>query len=303
MNYTFHQLRILIKVAELQSVTKASEELYLTQPAISIQLKKLQEQFDLPLVEIVGRKLYITDFGREIVARSKRILAEGDEIKYLVDQYKGLISGRIRISVVSTGKYVMPYFLKPFMDNYPGVEISLDVSNKNKVIEGMIKNDSDFSLVSVLPKGLNVHSLELMDNELYLVSSASHPFQPKKPQDLEKTTLLFREEGSATRNAMESFLKTHQIKVKKSMELVSNEAVKQAVNAGIGFSILPIIGIRNLLTLGGIKIHTMKDLPVRTKWNLIYNQGKELTPAQLTLLQFIQDNRARIVEQHFTDVG
>ncbi|MFY0689280.1 MAG: LysR family transcriptional regulator [Cyclobacteriaceae bacterium] len=302
MNITFHQLRILLKVAELQSVTKAAEELYLTQPAISIQLKKLQDQFELPLTEIVGRQLYVTDFGYEIVKRSRRILDEADGIKYLIDQYKGLISGKIRISVVSTAKYVIPYFLKPFMDKYPGVEISLDVSNKNKVIEGMIRNESDFSLVSVLPKGMRVNALELMENKLTLVSSSKHPFHPKKPKDLEKVTLLFREKGSATRNAMEEYLKKHNVQTKNSMELVSNEAVKQAVNAGIGFSIMPLIGLRNQIKIGSMKTHNMKGLPIITRWNLIYNEGKQLTPAQSALLDFIKESKSQIMEEYFTDV-
>ena len=149
MFYTLHQLQILVKVAEHQSITKAADDLNLSQPAISIQLKNLQAQFDLPLTEVIGRQLYVTDFGKQIVASSQRILQEADAIKYTVDQYKGMLTGSIKISVVSTGKYVMPYFLKPFMDKYPGIDIMLDVSNKNKVIEAMQQNDCDFSLVSI----------------------------------------------------------------------------------------------------------------------------------------------------------
>ena len=116
MNYTLHQLTIFLKVVELQSITKASEELHLTQPAVSIQLKNLQNQFELPLTEVVGRQLYITDFGRNIAEASRRILMEAENIRHTVDQYKGILTGEIKVSVVSTGKYVIPYFLKPFMD-------------------------------------------------------------------------------------------------------------------------------------------------------------------------------------------
>jgi DNA-binding transcriptional LysR family regulator len=299
MNYTLHQLKIFLKVAEFQSVTKAAEELYLTQPAVSIQLKKLQDQFDLPLTEIVGRQLYVTDFGKEIAERSRRILEEADGIKYTADRYKGLISGKIKISVVSTGKYVMPYILKPFMDKYPGVDISLDVSNKNRVVQGLIRNESDFSLVSVVPDGLAMNTIELMENRLYLAGSKIFEGKFNKPSDLKNATLLFREEGSATRAAMESYLKQNKISAKKSMELVSNEAVKQAINAGIGLSIVPLIGLRSALKNENIRIFPMKGLPIVSKWHLVYSKGKQLTPAQQALVDFIEEEKGRIEEEHF----
>lgn len=299
MNYTLHQLKIFLKVAELQSVTKAAEELYLTQPAISIQLKKLQEQFDLPLTEVVGRQLFVTDFGKEIMIRSKRILEESEAIKYTIDQYKGFLTGKIKISVVSTGKYVIPYFLKSFMDQYPGIEISIDVSNKNKVVEGLVKNKSDFSLVSIVPEDLKVNRVELMENRLYLIGNADHAGQVNKAKDLEKVTLLLREEGSATRNAMLDFLEKRNISIKKSMQLVSNEAIKQAINAGLGFSIVPLIGLRTALKNENMKVFPLKGLPIITQWNLIYAQGKNLTPAQGALIDFIEENKSHLVEDHF----
>ncbi|MBC6401264.1 MAG: LysR family transcriptional regulator [Ekhidna sp.] len=299
MHFTLHQLKVFLKVAEYQNITKATEDLHLTQPAISMLLKKLQEQFELPLIEVVGRQLYITDFGKEIAKRSQRILQEADGIKYTIDQYKGLLTGKIKISVVSTGKYVIPYFLKDFMDKYPGVEISIDVSNKNKVVEGISKNESDFSLVSVLPEQIKVKRVELMENRLYLIGSLAYDDIIKKPKDLEKVTLLFREEGSATRKAMEYYLQSNNIVAKKSMELVSNEAVKQAISAGIGLSIVPLIGLRNALSNEKIKIYTLKNLPIITQWNLIYLEGKELAPAQKMLIRFMEENKEQIVQKNF----
>ncbi len=299
MHYTLHQLRILLKVSEYQSITKAAEDLHLTQPAISIQLKKLQDQFELPLTEVIGKQLYITDFGKEIADRSRRILEEADGIKYTIDQYKGLLTGKIKISVVSTGKYVIPYFLKGFMDRHPGVDISIDVSNKNKVIEGLYQNNSDFSLVSVIPDDLNVHNIELMENQLNLAGNKEYFGKINKPKDLEKVTLLLREDGSATRNAMQDYLDANNIKIGKSIELVSNEAVKQAIIAGLGISIVPMIGLRTALAREGIIIIPMKGLPIITRWNLIYNKNKMLTPAHLALMEYIRENKERLVEEHF----
>lgn len=300
MNYTLHQLQVFLKVVDCKSITKASEELFLTQPAVSIQLKKLQDQFELPLTEVIGRQLYVTDFGQKIAERSRRILEEADMIRYTVDQFKGLLSGKIKISVVSTGKYVIPYFIKSFMDKYPGVEISVDVSNKTKVVEGVVNNESDFSLVSVLPEKVPLRAIELMENRLYLVGSSSHHGPVESLKDLKDVTLLFREEGSATRMAMKKFLTRHNVTTGKTMELVSNEAVKQAVNADIGFSIVPLIGLRNELASGSIKIFPMKGLPITTRWNLVYRKEKKLTPAQEEFIRFIEENKPQIVEEHFS---
>ncbi len=299
MHYTFHQLKIFIKVCECLSITKTAEELFLTQPAVSIQLKKLQDQFELPLTEKIGRQLYITDFGREIEKRSKRILDEADGIKYTIDQYKGLLTGKIHISVVSTGKYVIPYFLKPFMDAYPGIDISIDVSNKGKVVKALSKNVNDFALVSVLPDQMDIQKVELIDNRLFLVGTSDFNGKINSPKDLEDITLLFREEGSATRNAMMDYLSKNKVQVRSSMELVSNEAIKQAIIAGIGFSIVPLIGLRTALAYEKIKIYPLKGLPALTKWNLIHNSGKNLTPVHEALIAFLEANKEKIAHEHF----
>jgi len=131
MDYTFHQLKIFLTVARLKSITNASKELYLTQPAVSIQLKKFQDQFEMPLTEVIGRQLYLTDFGSEVVGISKKILEEAEALQSITSKYKGLVTGKINISIVSTAKYVMPYFLKGFMEKYPDVEINIDVTNKD----------------------------------------------------------------------------------------------------------------------------------------------------------------------------
>src|SRR5690606_9967783 len=164
MNYTLHQLQIFLKIAHLQSITKASEALNLTQPAVSIQLKNFQDQFPIPLTEVVGRKLYITEFGKEIAMAAEKIINEVYAINYKTLAYKGELSGRLKISVVSTGKYVMPYFLSEFIKLNPGVELIIDVTNKSRVVESLELNEVDFALVSVLPQKLKVNAVELMKN-------------------------------------------------------------------------------------------------------------------------------------------
>jgi DNA-binding transcriptional LysR family regulator len=171
MQYTLNQLQIFLKISQTKSITKAAEELFLTQPAVSIQLKNFQNQFQIPLTEVVGRQLFITDFGKEIANAAENILNEVYAINYKTLAYKGQLSGRLKISIVSTGKYIMPYFLSGFLKLNPEIELLLDVTNKSKVIESLENNEVDFSLVSVLPEKLAIDKVELMQNKLFLIGN------------------------------------------------------------------------------------------------------------------------------------
>lgn len=301
MNYTLHQLQIFLKICQLQSITKASEELHLTQPAVSIQLKNFQDQFPIPLTEVVGRKLYVTEFGKEIAAAAEVILAEVNAINYKTLNYQGQLSGRLKLSIVSTGKYVMPYFLSEFIKLNPGVELIIDVTNKSRVIESLELNEVDFALVSVLPKKLKVKNIELMQNSLYFIGSSQLDFE--KPDDkksiFENTPIIYREEGSATRTAMEKFISTNKFSVQKKIELMSNEAVKQAVLSGLGCSIMPLIGIKNDLKNNDLQIIPVKGLPIMTTWNLIWLASKKLSPIALAYLDFINAKKEAIIKEKF----
>lgn len=301
MNYTLHQLRVFSKICELQSITKASEALFLTQPAVSLQLKKLQDEFEIPLTEVVGRQLYITDFGREVLKIAHDILEKVDLMESSVDQYRGVLTGKIKIASASTGKYVIPYFLTEFMRKNPSVNISIDVTNKTKVIENLQANAIDFAMISVIPPNLALECIPLIKNELHLVGSSNYPGLPKKmtTKNLGKYPLIFREDGSATKSVMNTFLSKNQIQYKRSMVLVSNEAVKQAVRAGLGLSIMPLIGIRSELQLNSLSIIPMKGLPIVTRWNLAYGSGKQLSPASKALIEFISLHKNRISETFF----
>ncbi|VXB33600.1 LysR family transcriptional regulator [Maribacter litoralis] len=302
MNYTLHQLKIFLQIAESKSITKASEELYLTQPAVSIQLKNFQDQFSIPLTEVVGRKLYVTDFGKEIAVAAKRILQEVDAINYKILSYKGELVGKLKFSVVSTGKYVMPYMISNFSHQNKGVDLVIDVTNKSQVIESLELNTVDFAMVSVLPKKLKVERIELMQNKLYLIAGknglGSKTLSRKKI--FEQSQLIYREAGSATRAAMENFITKKKFEVRKKIELTSNEAVKQAVIAGLGFSIMPIIGLKNELKNKDVQIIPIKGLPIETKWNLIWLKSKKLSPTALAFLDYLEEEKNQVIEDNFS---
>ena len=292
MNYTIHQLQIFLKVVQTQSITKASEELFMTQPAVSIQLKNLQDQFDIPLTELIGRQIYITEFGKEVAIIAERVIQELENINYKTQAFQGMLTGKLKISSTSTGKYVIPFFLTGFLEQHAGIDLVLDVTNKSRVVESLKNNEIDFALVSVLPQKLNIEEEILIDNKLYLMGHKTFRNEDKP--------LIYREEGSATRMVMEGYFETHEGKQRKRMELTSNEAVKQAVIAGIGNSIMPLIGTHNELINQEIHIIPTPGLPIQTDWRLIWLSGKTLSPVSQAFLAYVRQEKQTILNNHFS---
>ena len=303
MNFTLHQLRVFSVIVDKQSITKASEELNMTQPAASIQLKKLQEQFDIPLTQVVGRRLYVTDFGMEVYQIALRVLSEVGTINYQSLTYKGILSGKLRISVVSTGKYVMPYYLRDFLKENPAIDLEMDVTNKRKVISSLEQNEVDFSLVSVLPQHLSVNEEILMPNKLYLFGPSDYVISSKTKQDVSvftKLPLIFREEGSGTRFAMQQYFHQTHIRPKVSLSLTSAEAVKQAVVAGLGFSVLSILSLKNELKQKEVKVIPVKGFPLHSQWRMIWLQKKQLTAVANAYLLYIRKHKTGIYQKNFS---
>jgi DNA-binding transcriptional LysR family regulator len=302
MNYTLNQLQIFLKVVQTMSITKAAEELNLTQPAVSIQIKNFQAQFAIPLLEIIGKKIYITDFGKEIAVSAKGIIDQVYAINYKTMAFKDQLVGRLKISIVSTGKYVLPYFLTDFLRSNPGVEISIDVTNREKVLESQLNNEVDFSLVSNVLDSPNFNFIDILTNDLYLIGNSETACLNPTFNYLEfknELPLIFRENGSGTRKVMESYFKKQGVDGLKKIELMSNEAVKQAVIAGLGYSIMPIIGLKNELKSGALKIMERTDLPISTKWKLIWHKDKNPSPVAHAFLSFLSENKDQIRQKYF----
>lgn len=302
MHYTLHQLQIFLKIVQTRSITKAAEELNLTQPAVSIQLKKLQDQFDIPLTEVIGRQLYITHFGKEIAITAQKVLDEVETITYKSKTFKGILSGKLMVSVVSTGKYVMPYFLCDFLNQNKGIDLIMDVTNKSKVVKSLENNEVDFALVSILPDDIQLQSEILLENKLYLIGNqnAVSKIQNNYSNLFDKYPLIYREEGSATRLVMENYLQRNGIQSAKKMQLTSNEAVKQAVIAGIGYSIMPIIGLKNELERGDLKIISMKGFPIKSNWYLVWLKNKSLSPVAEAYINYIRDEKSKLKSTYFS---
>jgi len=302
MNYTLNQLQIFLKVTQTHSVTKAAEELNLTQPAVSIQLKNFQNQFDIPLTEVVGRKIYITDFGKEIAQLAERVLEQVATINQKTQAYGGQLTGRLKLSTVSTGRYVLPFFLAPFMKKNKNLELIMDVKNRSKVIDSLEQNTVDFSLVSIVPTTPVVEKLDLLENKFFLVGSGEEKFKktPYSKHILKELPLIFREKGSGSRMVMEKFIERSHLDISPKMELASNEAVKYAVMAGLGYSIMPLIGIKNELQNGHLKIIPMTGFPIKTTWRLIWLKGKRHSPVAAAFLDFVRTEKNSIMKKYFS---
>lgn len=303
MDFTLHQLRVFMVVVQNQSITKAAEELHMTQPAVSIQIKNLQAQFDISLTEVVGRKLYVTDFGRELYQIADRILKEINSINYQTQSFKGILSGKLKLSVASTGKYVMPYYLKDFLKANSSIDLVMDVTNKTKVIKSLENNEVDFALVSVLPETLDIEQEILVPNRLFLTCAADADIEVIRQSGkalFGSIPLIYREEGSGTRVTMQRYFQKANIVPKVKLELTSSEAVKQAVMADLGFSIQSVLSIKNELKQKEIKIIPVKGLPLVENWRLIWLRQKKMSEVAKAFLTFIQKNKQAIYQKKFS---
>jgi DNA-binding transcriptional LysR family regulator len=303
MHYTLHQLQVFLKVAELGSVSKAAEAMHLTQPAVSMQLRKLQDQFALPLTEMVGRQLFLTEFGQEIATAARPILEQVHAINYKTLAYQGQLTGQLRIMSVSTGKYIMPYLLSDFLYRNPGIELQYQVTNKQQVLAALEQNSIDLALVSLVPVHLALEKMELLPNELRLVASPlllERAGTSHWQELLQRQPLLFRESGSGTRQLMETWLAGQGWSQPHRFELASNEAVKQAVLAGLGCSVMPVLGIKGELHRGEMVVVEAPGLPLYSQWSLVHARGKRLLPAAAAFLSFLARERETINTRWFS---
>jgi DNA-binding transcriptional LysR family regulator len=251
------------------------------------------------LIEIINKKIQVTGLGKEIAIAAESIITEIDNINYNSQNYKNKLAGHLKIAIVSTGKYIMPYFLGDYLKQNSGVDLTMDVTNYSKVLSSLLQYEIDFALISHDPDNIKFEKLDLIKNELFLVGNNDAIAPLKGDKTLTDTPFIFREAGSRTRLVMENFISKNKIKIKKKIELTSNEAVKQAVIAGLGYSIMPIIGIRNEIENGLLKIIPMKGLPIQTTWRLIWLKEKKLSPIAESYLKYLEKEKDNIIANYF----
>jgi DNA-binding transcriptional LysR family regulator len=287
---TIRQLEVLAAVGREGSVTAAAGALHLTQPAVSMQLHQLEQQLELTMFEPVGRRLQITEPGRELVRLAIELLARLDDLEQTARSLRGVGHGRVRLGVVSTAKYFAPRLLAQFLKLHSGLEFKLTVHNRAEIIDQLQSYSIDLGIMGQPPEGLQLEGTAFAPNPLVSIGAPSHPLSLRRglrPEDLSGQPFIIREAGSGTRDAMDRFFADHDVKVRQVMEADSNETIKQAVMAGIGLGFLSLHTVRPELAAGRIAALDVQGLPLRRQWYVVHSSQRRLTPAAEEFLQYL----------------
>ncbi|WP_052190861.1 LysR family transcriptional regulator [Chitinibacter sp. ZOR0017] len=288
MNVTLRQLQIFAKVAETGSFTRAAEQLFLTQPAVSQQIRLLTEAVGEPLLETMGRKVYLTTAGQALLHTSEQMNQQWKAFEEDIAAQRGLHSGTLRLAAVSTAKYFIPRVLGPFCQKYPGIEVKLEVANRDRIIERIEDNLDDLYIMTKPPETLELVREPFLDNPLVAIAAPTHPLAAQAQitlAEFAQERFIMREPGSGTRIALEAFQARAGVSFNVRMELGSNEAIKQAVAGGLGVSILSRHTLHRLpVEEDEVAILPVEGFPLHTQWQLVYLSKKRLSRAAQAFL-------------------
>lgn len=299
MHLTLQQLRLFEAVYRLGSYTRAAEELYITQPAVSIQVKRLEDQVGLPLFEHVGKKNFATAAGKATYAASLDILNRIQTFENSIEELKGTVKGTLQLSVVTTAKYFLPDLLGSFLQQYPNVEPKLKFTNRARVIERLKNNDDDFVVMGKIPDDENLEAYPFLNNILGIVACADHPLANKKNitiEELAKQRFIIRESGSGTRHVFDRTLNKHKLKIEPYMELGSSEAIKQAVMAGLGIAVLSLHSVQLERDVNKLTVLDVQGFPLVRRWYAVHLKGRKLSLVARTFLDYILEERHKELE-------
>lgn len=297
-NATFRQLKVFEAVARHLSFSRAAEELFLTQPAVSMQVKQLEEGAGLPLVEQVGKRIRLTEAGALLAQTARRVAGEFREAEAGLSALKGLEAGTLSIAVVSTAIYFAPHLLARFAARHPGVRVRLREANREQVLKLMAESEVDLAIMGEPPEGSGLDVEYFADHPLGIVAPPGHPLvsQPGlEPAALAGEMFVMREAGSGTRRTMARYFEQYGVAVRTGMEMTSNESIKQAVMAGLGLGFLSLHTVGLEISTGRLRILDIRDLPVRRRWNLACRSGRICSPPARAFRQFVAERGARLL--------
>ncbi len=290
MHPTLRQLKVFESVARHLNYTRAAEELHLTQPAVSMQVKQLEDQLGVALFEQLGKRIHLTEAGHEALSYTRTITQQLDELEGILNRLKGLSGGRLRISVATTANYFIPTLLGTFARRYPEVTVSLDVTNRETLLRQLSENTVDLVIMGLPPAEADVAAQTFMENPLVIVAPPGHLLAGKKRiplSRLQEETFLVRESGSGTRIAMERFFAERGMRLKTGMEVGSNEAIKQSVQAGLGLGLLSRATIDQELALKRLVVLDVAEFPIMRHWYVVHRKGKRLSAAAEAFKRFL----------------
>jgi DNA-binding transcriptional LysR family regulator len=299
MHVTLRQLEVFAAVARNKSFTRAAEALHLSQPGVSMQIKQLESSIGLPLFEHVGKKIFLTDAGREMFAYSQGIRNLLDEAEDVLEELKGVQSGKLAISVATTASHFATRLLAAFSKQYEGVTISLDITNRESLRHQLENNEPDLVIMGQPPEGLDVESETFMKNPLVMIAPAGYPLGTDKNiplQRFEDEHFVVRESGSGTRSAIQRSFDEHGVAFHTGIEMTSNEAIKQAVEAGLGLGIVSIHTLELELETKRLQILDVEDFPIQRYWYILQRKGKRLSPVAKAFKSFVLDDAAKFIK-------
>jgi DNA-binding transcriptional LysR family regulator len=279
LHLTLRQLTIFEAVARNLSFSKAARELHLTQPAVSMQVRQLEESVGLPLTEQIGKKVFLTDAGREVFHYSQSIAVQLTDMETALSLIKGLDQGQLKITVASTANAVATDLLAGFRANHPKISIHLDVTNRQEVLRQLAANEIDLAIMGKPPEGHDLEAVTFMDNPLVVIAPPSHPLAKKKKipiQALSDESFLVREEGSGTRSATERFFAIHGVTLKTGLTMNTNEAIKQSVQAGMGLAVVALQTVSLEREAGRLAVLNVQGFPIVRHWYIVHRKGKRL---------------------------
>lgn len=300
LHLTLRQLQIFEAVARHLSYSRAAEELHLTQPAVSMQMRELEGNLGLAILEQIGKKIFLTQAGEELRRRSREILLQIAETRVALETMKGVDNGRLNIAVVSTAKYFAPRLLALFCQRHQNVKLNLTVSNREEVLQRLTENQTDLAIMGQPPDGLDAEKEAFAYHPLGMIAPPQHPLARVKQIPLHvlmKESLLIREPGSGTRNVYERLLTTHRLQAARTLQMDSNETIKQAVMAGMGIALLSLHTIGLELEAKRLTVLEVESLPVMRRWYIAHRTGKRLTPAAVAFRQFLLEEGALLLGQ------
>ena len=297
---TLRQLQVFETVARPLSHSRAAKELYLSQPAVSMQIKQLEESIGLPLFEQIGKKIFLTEAGKELFRCSCAITQQLADMDVVLREMKGLEHGRLNISVVSTANYFTPQLLAKFCQRHPKIQVSLHVANRDTVLRQLADNATDLAVMGQPPENAEMLAQQFMKNPLVVIAPPGHPLcklKRIKLKRLEQETFLLREQGSGTRGAMERFFAGHGIQFHAGMEMGTNEAIKQAVQAGMGLGILSLHSAELELETGRLAVLNVEHFPIVRHWYIVHRKSKRLSTAAQAFKQFLLTEAEHLTAQ------
>ncbi|WP_018294946.1 LysR family transcriptional regulator [Mariprofundus ferrooxydans] len=298
---TLQQLRLFEAVARLGSFTRAAEAIHLTQPAISIQVKRLEETLGAPLFEQMGKKIYLTAAGKELYATCRRVFDSLGTFEGKLDELRGEVAGPLNLAAVTTAKYFLPHYLGAFLRRYPKVLPQLKVSNRARITERMEANEDDIYILATLPERIDIEVHPFLKDELVVFAHPKHPLANKKnipPELLLGERIISREAGSGIRMTFERLLAERGVTLEPYMELGSGEAIKQAVMSGIGIATLSTFSLKLELETGRLVVLDVEGMPIRRNWYAVHRRGKHLTPSALKFIEFLQTADISVLSEH-----